>query len=151
MNIQNLNIYSCVIMFILLYMYTIIIILFFQKIMFCVFMHMIGQNGRALRKKHSHGDALVRHKRLAITSWTSHWAQASCAGNGPTDVYVKVEKLPWFWDFTRLLPWVNHGEILCDFCHDLIMGGFYVMCKVIPVFRLVSIHGKILHKVHMQN
>ena len=40
-------------------------------------------------------------------------------------------------DFTWLLPWVNHGEILCDFCHDLIMGGFYVTCKVFPMFTFV--------------
>ena len=39
--------------------------------------------------------------------------------------------------FTWLLPWVNHGEILHDFCHDLIMGGFYITCKVIPVFKFV--------------
>ena len=36
-------------------------------------------------------------------------------------------------DFTWLLPWVNHGMILRDICLDLIMGGFYVTCKMIPV------------------
>ena len=40
-------------------------------------------------------------------------------------------------DFTCLLPWVNHGEILRDFCHDLIMGGFYVTCKVFPMFIFI--------------
>ena len=54
--------------------------------------------------------------------------------------------LPWE-DFTCLLPWVNHGEILRDSCHDLIMGGFYVRCKVFPVFTFVTLYGKILRKV----
>ena len=56
---------------------------------------------------------------------------------GHLDVYVKVEKLPSSY----------HGEILRDFCHDLIMGGFYVKCKVIPEFICYSFHGEILRKV----
>ena len=39
--------------------------------------------------------------------------------------------------------WVNDGEILCDFCHDLNIGGFYVTCKVIPVFKFVSFKWKV--------
>ena len=32
------------------------------------------------------------------------------------------------------VPWFYHGKILRDFSHDLLMGGFYVTCKVILVF-----------------
>ena len=32
---------------------------------------------------------------------------------------------------------------LRDFCNDLIMGGFYITCKVFPVFTFVTVYGKI--------
>ena len=80
---------------------------------------------------------------------------------GPTDPYVKVEKLPWLIYHGKILRefslgLANHGEILRDFCHDLaiVMGGFYVTCKVLPMFSTVSfimgrfyVRSKFLRKI----
>ena len=43
---------------------------YFQKVSFCVITHMIGQNGRAVCKKHgNHGDAYARGaKRRALSA-----------------------------------------------------------------------------------
>ena len=63
----------------------------------------------------------------------------------------KSRKIAMILSFTWLLPWVNHGKILCDFCYDLIMGGFYIRYKVFPVFILILLlyMGRLfLRKVH---
>jgi hypothetical protein len=67
---------------------------------------------------------------------------------GSIDVYVK-EKL----HVTSPL-----GEILYDFCHDLIMGRFYITCKAIPVLIHLLLYmgrfyvrSKFLRKIFLCN
>ena len=63
---------------------------------------------------------------------------------------------------TLILPWVNYRKILRDFSLNLLMGEFYITCKIIPVhvFSYINLYlymgkfyirSKFLHKIFPYN